>query len=440
MKRLTSSIRSLGSSQRFSTSSLFQSHLNSKSFSTFLHVSYHEKNQIKDLGARYDPRVKKWYVPPHLSLEPFEPWIKEYLLVSYQQKDQVKSLGAQWDFHSKRWYVKGRKNITKFNQWRIILLDIPADEVKKAIDKGAKYDGNNQYYIPYSQSNKEDFITWLPRLYLEVPAEESHIAQDHGAIWDNSVQRWYLYAGLESPELMEKYYHPPSPSVSSTPASQDDPVVYSSTDEAESAPFKLLFFDVETTGLPQLQDSEDGRKGKRYPAYTNLTAYDTSRVVQLSYLVCSFPSLEEISSHDSIIQCSNFTIENSHIHGITTEIALEQGIPFTTAIEEFISHCQTAKYLLAHNIPFDYHVLLSELHRHQLHKYVQEFQQFPRLCTMELTRKYLAENHGVTPSLKNLYEKVIGEGIEGHHNSLADVKNLYKAIKRLIEMEVIHLR
>jgi DNA polymerase III epsilon subunit-like protein len=408
--------------------------LSQRLLSCDLHVPFPEKNLVKDLGAKWDGNTKKWYVPDHISLDQFDPWIREYLMVPFEQKDVVKQLGGVWDFHTKRWFVKGRKNLQNFNQWRVIFLQIPSNEIDQAIKLGAKSDKNGGIFIPYNCQHKHDFLRWLPRLYLHVPLSDEKIVKDQGAVWDNIIQKWYAYHGIASDEFLEKYFHPSS-SLSSTEASKDvTPVTSSST-------FKLLFFDVETNGLPRLTDSDDGSwKGNRYPPISDLSAYDTCRVVQLSYLICQFPSMEEISRHDSIIKCTDFTIENSHIHHITTEISLKDGVTFVSAIEEFMRACRNSDFLIAHNIQFDYHVISSELHRHQLADHLQEFQQIPRLCTMEISRNYLHETHNVTPSLKNLYETLTGEPIKEHHNSMSDVVHLHKAAKKMIELGILRLR
>jgi hypothetical protein len=40
----------------------------------YLNVPYAQKDAAKAVGARWDPGMKKWYVPPGKSLEPFADW------------------------------------------------------------------------------------------------------------------------------------------------------------------------------------------------------------------------------------------------------------------------------------------------------------------------------------------------------------------------------
>ena len=41
----------------------------------YLEVAFAEKDTVKTLGARWDPDVKKWYVPDGVNSEPFEQWL-----------------------------------------------------------------------------------------------------------------------------------------------------------------------------------------------------------------------------------------------------------------------------------------------------------------------------------------------------------------------------
>ncbi|WP_029001058.1 exodeoxyribonuclease VII large subunit [Azohydromonas australica] len=42
---------------------------------TYLNTSYADKQSVKALGARWDPDVRRWYVPGGLDLAPFEAWL-----------------------------------------------------------------------------------------------------------------------------------------------------------------------------------------------------------------------------------------------------------------------------------------------------------------------------------------------------------------------------
>lgn len=41
-----------------------------------LEVPYIEKNEAKHLGAKWDPEIKKWFVPQGHDTKPFRKWIQ----------------------------------------------------------------------------------------------------------------------------------------------------------------------------------------------------------------------------------------------------------------------------------------------------------------------------------------------------------------------------
>ena len=43
---------------------------------TFLETKYRDKDEVKALGARWEPHERKWYVPTGVSLRPFAKWLR----------------------------------------------------------------------------------------------------------------------------------------------------------------------------------------------------------------------------------------------------------------------------------------------------------------------------------------------------------------------------
>jgi exodeoxyribonuclease VII large subunit len=44
--------------------------------STYLTTSFKDREQVKALGARWDPDQRKWFVPSGRDLAPFEKWLR----------------------------------------------------------------------------------------------------------------------------------------------------------------------------------------------------------------------------------------------------------------------------------------------------------------------------------------------------------------------------
>ena len=113
-----------------------------------------------------------------------------------------------------------------------------------------------------------------------------------------------------------------------------------------------------------------------------------SRIVQLGYIVLDSKN-NEIKEYCSIVFPKEFKIENDHIHGITHNKAIKEGKPLINVIETFFRDVKECDTLIAHNIKFDFNVLLSELHRLKLNDFIQEFLNKKLYCTMiESKKKY----------------------------------------------------
>ena len=65
----------------------------------WLLAPYEDRMQVKEIGGRWDPDQKKWYVPLGVDTQPFIRWLPaglKYLTCPYSEKDEAKALGARW--------------------------------------------------------------------------------------------------------------------------------------------------------------------------------------------------------------------------------------------------------------------------------------------------------------------------------------------------------
>jgi len=114
---------------------------NEKPKKVYLDVPYHEKEQVKETGAKWDKKEKSWYVMSDQLDVVHNKWIrkdqpeqaqeqvkdaiqdqaksveKTFLTVDYKDKNEVKKLGAKWDKKEKSWYVPAGQDTAPFEKW-----------------------------------------------------------------------------------------------------------------------------------------------------------------------------------------------------------------------------------------------------------------------------------------------------------------------------------
>lgn len=187
-----------------------------------------------------------------------------------------------------------------------------------------------------------------------------------------------------------------------------------------------LFFDTETTGLPQNYNApiED--------------LNNWPRLVQLAWLTYNEKG-KKSSQGNFIIKPEGFAIpeQSSRIHGITTEKALEEGVDLKNTLLDFAEQIRENQIIIAHNMSFDEKIIGAEFLRKKiLHNLFESI----RVCTKEESTDYcqLPGNYGYKwPRLDELHIKLFGENFEGAHDALADVEVCAKCFFELCKRRVI---
>lgn len=186
---------------------------------------------------------------------------------------------------------------------------------------------------------------------------------------------------------------------------------------------KILFVDTETTGFPRTQGF-----GKFYD-YKDVKTYDTSRVVSYAFFL-SDKEVENVSSECCNIVYPDFNIPNSDFHGITPEMALEEGVKWGDVTGVLESMVNESDFIVGHNIDFDVHVLCSELHRGGYKDLASKFFNMQRIDTMKLgtniTRLPGKFGNYKYPKLSELYFHFFREEMKGAHDAKQDILNTMK--------------
>lgn len=189
-----------------------------------------------------------------------------------------------------------------------------------------------------------------------------------------------------------------------------------------------LFFDTETTGLPQNWKAP-------------VTDFDNwPRLVQIAWLIFSSEG-EQIIEREYIVRPQGFIIpkQASDIHGITTEKALEEGLPLRDILEELTQAISQAKHLIAHNMSFDQRIIEAEFLRENIR---HDLFRTSKICTKEastlfckIPREY--GNEYKWPSLSELHIKLFGHGFEEAHDACADTRACAKCFFELKKLGVV---
>ncbi|TWA81546.1 antirestriction protein ArdC [Azospirillum brasilense] len=93
---------------------------------TYINVPFTEKNEAKDMGAKWDRAAESWYVPAGADAAKFAKWPthspapksdRTYLAVPYAERNDARSLGAQWDGKAKSWYAPPTAQLAQLAKW-----------------------------------------------------------------------------------------------------------------------------------------------------------------------------------------------------------------------------------------------------------------------------------------------------------------------------------
>ena len=192
-----------------------------------------------------------------------------------------------------------------------------------------------------------------------------------------------------------------------------------------------VVFDVETSGLPP--------KGAKYDKDYNQFPY----VVQFAWFVNG-----EYKNY--IIKPNGWEIpqEATDIHGISTEMAKEKGVPFHIVVDEFIHDCFFAEKIIAHNIYFDSSVIKANVMRMRMPNFYADYvepalDKTKRIDTMFKTIKFVDAKHkdgrgGKWPKLEELYFKLFEDTFKAH-DANEDVKALVMCVEKLVELQIIEI-
>jgi len=185
-----------------------------------------------------------------------------------------------------------------------------------------------------------------------------------------------------------------------------------------------LVFDTETTGLP-----------KRW----NAPITDTDnwpRAIQIAWQLHDAMG-NCIEHQDYLIQPDGFNIpyDAEKIHGISTELAQEKGLPLAEVLEKFNEALSKSKFVVGQNVGFDLNIMGCEFFREDA---TTKLLELPILDTCTEHTAELCKLPGgrggkfKLPTLTELHEYLFGEAFNEAHNATADVEATTRCFLELV--------
>lgn len=188
-----------------------------------------------------------------------------------------------------------------------------------------------------------------------------------------------------------------------------------------------LIFDTETTGLPKSWNAP-------------ITDTDNwPRCIQIAWqLHDEMGNLLE--NHDFLIKPDGFNIpfDAERIHGISTELAQEQGISLQEALTLFNEALQKTTFIVGQNVGFDINIMGCEFHRLNV---ANKLTSLPLLDTCTEKTASLCQLPGgrygkfKLPTLTELHKHLFGVDFEEAHNATADVEATTRCFLELIRLK-----
>ncbi len=188
-----------------------------------------------------------------------------------------------------------------------------------------------------------------------------------------------------------------------------------------------LIFDTETTGLPKRWDAP-------------LTDFDNwPRCIQIAWQL--HDEMGNLVEHqDYLVQPQGFNIpfDAEKIHGISTELAQQDGLPLQEVLEKFQEALQRSKFIVGQNVGFDLNIMGAEYLREGLDNPMETFPVLDT-CTEKTAElcKLAGGRYGrfKLPTLTELHQELFDQPFSEAHNATADVEATTRCFLELIRRE-----
>ena len=187
-----------------------------------------------------------------------------------------------------------------------------------------------------------------------------------------------------------------------------------------------LIFDTETTGLPKSWNAP-------------MTDTDNwPRCIQIAWQL--HDEMGNVLEHnDFLVKPDGFNIpfDAERIHGISTDLAVEKGIPLEEGLQIFNEALQKTKFIVGQNLEFDINIMGCEFHRLGVENNLTKL---PVLDTCTERTALMCQIPGgrggkfKLPTLTELHTHLFGTGFGEAHNATADVEATTRCFLELLRL------
>jgi len=188
-----------------------------------------------------------------------------------------------------------------------------------------------------------------------------------------------------------------------------------------------LIFDTETTGLPKSWNAP-------------ITDTDNwPRCIQIAWQL--HDAMGNLIEHrDFLIKPDGFNIpfDAERIHGISTELAQEQGISLEEGLALFNQVLQKTSFVVGQNVSFDINILGCEFHRLGIQNNLTKLPFLDTCTEKSATLCELSGGRGgkfKLPTLTELHKHLFAVDFEEAHNATADVEATTRCFLELIRLK-----
>ncbi|WP_431166547.1 DNA polymerase III subunit alpha [Tenacibaculum halocynthiae] len=187
-----------------------------------------------------------------------------------------------------------------------------------------------------------------------------------------------------------------------------------------------LIFDTETTGLPKSWNAP-------------ITDTDNwPRCIQIAWQL--HDEMGNLIEHnDFLIKPDGFNIpyDAERIHGISTDLAIEQGISLDEGLQLFNEALGKTKFVVGQNVGFDVNIMGCEFHRLGVENNLTKLPVLDTCTEHTATLCQIPGGRGgkfKLPTLTELHKHLFGSGFGEAHNATADVEATTRCFLELIRL------